>query len=95
MLAFIGYAWSRILCATAAIRLRTVVCVPGPVSFRTSATTAVLVHVHPAANAYPKGNFLSDGRGSDPWYHELIPLPRVPLVRVPASFFLQLPVCLI
>ena len=28
ILAFIGYSWSRILCATAVIRLRTVVCVP-------------------------------------------------------------------
>ena len=76
MLAFIGYAWSGMLCATA-VRLRTVVCVaffgffivPGPVCFWSSATTGVLVHVHPAENAYPKGYFLSVERGSDPWYH--------------------------
>ena len=89
MLSFIGYAWSRMLCATA-VRLRTVVCVPfffffflvpGPVCFVSSATTAVLLHVHPAANAHPKGYFLSAERCSDPWYHEWIPLPRVPLVR--------------
>ena len=95
VLAFIGYTWSRMLCATAAVRLRTVVCVlffrlfsrAWLVCFRSSATTALLAHVHTAANASPKGTFLSAGRGADTWYHEWILLPRVLLVRLSASFF--------
>ena len=93
-LAFIRYAWSRMLCATA-VRLRAVVCVTFfwfffsylVLSAWSSGTTAVVVRVHPSANANPKGNLLSADRGFDPWYHEWIPLPRVPLARISASLF--------
>ena len=64
-----------------------VLLVTGPVFFRLSANTAVLAHVHSAANPYPKGNFLSAERGSNPWYHAWIPLPRVPLVYVSQRLF--------
>ena len=95
MLTFIGYAWFRMLCATAVrLRTRTVVCVP---FFRIFPRTwscllsivghycRVLVHVHPASHAYLKGNFLSAERGSDPWYDESTPLLRAPLVRTAYS----------
>ena len=69
-----------------------VLLVPGPVFFRSSANTAVLVRVHPAGNPYPKGNFLSAERSSNPWYHACTPLPRVPLVHVSQRrFFLSRP----
>ena len=96
MLAFIGCAWSRMLCATAA-RLRTVVCVPFfPFFFSYLVMSAfdrhplrVLPHsytyVHPASNAYPMGYFLSAERDSDLWYHESIHLPRMPLERTAYS----------
>ena len=75
ILALVGHAWFRMLCATT-VSLRRVgaflffvfFIVPGAVCFRSSATTGVLVHVHPSGNAYPKRYFLSVERGSDPWY---------------------------
>ena len=64
--------------------------VPSPVFFRSSANTAVLAHVLPEENPYPKGNFLSAEHGFNPWYHAGIPLPRVRLVYVSQRrFFLS------
>ena len=62
-----------------------VLVIPGPVWFWSFVTIAVLVHVHPAASAYPKDYFLSAERSSDPWYHECIPFPVVPLLRAAYS----------
>ena len=52
-------------------------------------------HVHTTANPYPKGNLPSVECTSDPGWHMWISLPRVPLVRISASHFVQPPVCLI
>ena len=90
MLAFIGYGWSRILCPTG-IRLRTLACVPFfrlfcsylALSASDRRPTPPYSHTYTQQqNPYPKGNFLSAERGSNPWYHAWTPLPRVPLVYV-------------
>ena len=101
MMAFVGYAWSRLLYDTA-VRLRSTV-VWGHIFFFFPRTWLFLhvidchhccsLHVHPAANPYPKRNFLSTERvftqGNT---HGFLSPERLWYVSQ-ASFFFQPPIC--